>query len=215
MQQSIIVIDDFYADPLQVREAALRLTYPEPSPDVFYPGRTSRESLLPPKSDEMFNFILREDVAGAQRSTHGHCRFSLAGAKRPAEIHIDPGKTWAGIVYLTLDKDCRGGTEFFRHKKFGTDQAPLTDEEAKRVYGMETRHEVVRHLIYDDGHHLDRWEHRTTMPMKFNRCALFRPWMWHTSGVDFGSSMENGRLVQLLFFETPGAASNMTAPNLD
>ena len=59
MLSSIIVIDDFYAEPLAVREAALRLSYPEPGPEVFYPGRTSKQTLLPPNTDEMFSFILR------------------------------------------------------------------------------------------------------------------------------------------------------------
>ena len=214
MLSSIIVIDDFYAEALEVREAALRLSYPEPGPGVYYPGRTSKQRLLPPNSDEMFSFILHERVTGAKNSTHGCCRYSLASSRRPAEIHIDPGKTWAGLVYLTLDRDCRGGTEMFRHKRYGTDRAPTTDEEAKKIYGMDTCKEVVRKLIYDDGHHLDRWDHLTTLPMKFNRCVLFRPWMWHTSGVDFGDTIENGRLVQLLFFTAADPNGAMTAPEL-
>jgi len=212
MQQTAIIIDDFYADPLSVRAAALSLSYPEPKGQIYYPGRTSRERLLPPDTDEMFSFIVRENITGAEKSTHGCCRYSLAGAHRPAEIHIDPGKVWAGIVFLSLDKDCQGGTEFFRHKKFGTDRAPLTDEEARRVYGMATRHEVVRHLIHDDGHHLERWERVMVLPMRFNRCVLFRPWMWHTSGVDFGRTMEDGRLVQLLFFDAADPAGKLSAP---
>ncbi len=214
MLQTMIVIDDFYAEPEKVREAALGMTYPEPEGEVYYPGRNSREFMLPPDSDEMFSFILREKVTGVKQRNHGHFRISLAGAHRAAEIHIDPGMTWAGLVYLTLDRDCRGGTEMFRHKRYGTDRAPTTDEEAKRTYGMDTCKEVVRKLIYDDGHHLDRWDHLTTLPMKFNRCVLFRPWMWHTSGVDFGDTIENGRLVQLLFFTAADPNGAMTAPEL-
>ncbi len=212
MFQTMIVIDDFYAEPEKVRQSALGMTYPEPVGTVYYPGRTSQEFMLPPNCDEMFRFILREKVTGVMKRNHGHFRFSLAGAHRPAEVHIDPGMTWAGIVYLTLDKDCQGGTDLFRHKRYGTDRAPTTDEEAQRIYGMDTCKEVVRKLIYDDGHHLDRWDHLTTIPMKFNRCALFRPWMWHTSGVDFGDTIENGRLVQLLFFAAADPTNAMTTP---
>ncbi len=214
MLQTMIVIDDFYAEPEKVREAALNMTYPEPVGEVYYPGRNSREFLLPPDSDEMFSFILREKVTGVKRRYHGHFRISLASSQRPAEIHIDPGMTWAGIVYLTLDRDCRGGTEMFRHKRYGTDRAPVTDEEAKRTYGMDTCKEVVRKLIYDDGHHLDRWDHLTTLPIKFNRLVLFLPLMWHTSGVDFGDTIENGRLVQVLFFTAADPNGALTAPEL-
>ena len=212
MLQTMIVTDDFYAEPEKVRQVALDMTYPKPEGNVYYPGRNSREFMLPPDTDEMFSFILREKVTGAKGMAHGHFRSSLASSRRPAEIHIDPGVTWAGIVYLTLDEHCQGGTEFFRHKRYGTDRAPLTDEEAQQIYGMETRGEVVRKLIYDDGHHLDRWERLMTLPMKFNRCALFRPWSWHTSGLDFGESIETGRLVQLLFFAAVDPTNAMTTP---
>ena len=214
MLQTMIVIDDFYAEPEKLRQVALDMTYPKPEGNVYYPGRNSRDFMLPPNADEMYSFILHEQVTGAKGHAHGHFRHSLAGSRRPAEIHIDPGVTWAGIVYLTLDEHCQGGTEFFRHKRYGTDRAPLTDEEAQRIYGMETRGEVVRKLIYDDGHHLDRWERLMTLPMKFNRCALFRPWTWHTSGLDFGESIETGRLVQLLFFAAVDPNGAMTAPEL-
>jgi hypothetical protein len=53
-----------------------------------------------------------------------------------------------------------------------------------------------------------------TLPMRFDRCVLFRPWLRHTSGVDFGDSIENGRLVQLLFFESAEAKGAMSAPRL-
>ena len=39
-----------------------------------------------------------------------------------------------------------------------------------------------------------------TIPMRFNRCVLFRPWFWHTSGESFGDRGENARLIQLFFF---------------
>jgi hypothetical protein len=44
-----------------------------------------------------------------------------------------------------------------------------------------------------------------TVPMRFNRLVLLRPWLWHTSGPGFGDSVENGRLVYLMFFKLPPA----------
>ncbi len=105
-------------------------------------------------------------------------------------------------------------TDVFRHKRYGTDRAPLTDEETRRVYRTKTRGEAVRKLISDDGHHLDRWEHLMTLPMKFKRRALLRPWPRHTSEIDFGDTIETGRLVQLLFFAAVAPNSAMAAPEL-
>jgi len=44
------------------------------------------------------------------------------------------------------------------------------------------------------------WETTMTVPMRFNRLVLLRPWLWHTAGRGFGDSLENGRLVYLMFF---------------
>ncbi|MDM7947136.1 MAG: DUF6445 family protein [Oceanibaculum nanhaiense] len=200
-----IIIDDFYTNPMEVREQALAMTYPKPEGAVFYPGKNSRESMLPPETDRMFSQILHEPVVGNRRMAHGRCRIALAGDPRPAEIHVDPNCVWAGIVYLTLPEHCQGGTEFYRHKEFGTERAPVSDEEAQRVYGMPTRQTAVDTIIGRDGNDLSKWEKILTLPMRFNRCVLFRPFLWHTSGIEFGTTPENGRLIQLLFFQASPA----------
>ena len=40
-----------------------------------------------------------------------------------------------------------------------------------------------------------------TVPMRFNRLILYRPWLWHSAGPGFGDSNETGRLIQVLSFE--------------
>ena len=42
-----------------------------------------------------------------------------------------------------------------------------------------------------------------TVPMRYNRLVLLRPWLWHTAGPGFGDNLENGRLVYLMFFVRP------------
>ena len=37
-------------------------------------------------------------------------------------------------------------------------------------------------------------------PMRYNRLVIFRTHLWHSHNVNFGDCMENGRLVQLFFF---------------
>jgi hypothetical protein len=84
MLLNTIIIDDFYTNPLEVREQALAMTYPKPEAGVFYPGKNSRESMLPPETDRMFSQILHEPVVGNRRMAHGRCRIALAGDPRPA-----------------------------------------------------------------------------------------------------------------------------------
>ena len=37
------------------------------------------------------------------------------------------------------------------------------------------------------------------IPYKYNRLVLFRPWMFHSPGVNFGDTLESCRKVQTLF----------------
>ena len=42
MERNIIVIDDFYDDPDEVRNFGLTAEYPDPGKDYTYPGKNSR-----------------------------------------------------------------------------------------------------------------------------------------------------------------------------
>lgn len=205
MLPSIYVIDDFCADPMALRNAALRLTYEEKVQGDVFQGRNSREIVLPDNPDRLFSELLREPLVGNPEFMHGRCRLALASDRRDADIHVDvidgvrQGCVWAGVVYLTLDKHARGGTEFFRNRRYGTDTSPFTDEEAERVYGVRSRFTATSKLLAEEGRRRECWEHLMTIPMRFNRAVFYRPWFWHTAGEAFGDSPENGRLIQLFF----------------
>ena len=40
-----------------------------------------------------------------------------------------------------------------------------------------------------------------TIPMRFNRLVLYRSWLWHSFTENFGDTLENGRLIQIFFFD--------------
>ncbi len=216
MQSSVMVIDDFFDNPDHVRGVALGLDYPDPGPTVYYPGRNSRQSMAWPNNERMFSRILGENVVGLGKWSHGCARLTLAADERRGRIHVDPGCNWAGIIYLSLDEHAAGGTDFFLNRRYGTDRAPLDDEEAQTIYGKPTPRDALREILSleaaDDS---ETWDLSYTLPMKFNRCILFRPWFWHSSGDGFGSTVEDGRLVVLLFFApAPDAVGAKTVPLL-
>jgi len=202
MRLNMMVIDDFYDNPDEVRKAALALAYDPVDPATPYPGRNSMQPLLWPNSDQMFSQILREPVRGHTGFAHGKFRQSIASDKRGADIHIDPVTVWAGVLYMTLPQHCRGGTEFFRHRQYGTDGAPLTPEDLKAYPGETNRDRLVDRLTEIDGRDRSKWEHISTLPMRYNRLVLFRGWLWHTAGESFGTTPEDCRLVQLFFFQS-------------
>jgi hypothetical protein len=55
--------------------------------------------------------------------------------------------------------------------------------------------------LHKDGRDRSKWDRTLAVPMRFNRLVLLQPQYWHTAGPGFGDSVENGRLVFLMFFQ--------------
>ena len=79
---------------------------------------------------------------------------------------------------------------------------PRTIEDIN-AFGYASSSEMSHQILEKDGRDRSKWELTMTVPMRFNRLVLLRPWLWHTSGPGFGDSAENGRLVYLMFFFKP------------
>jgi hypothetical protein len=210
----LIVMDDFLRNPEVVRQKALGLTY---KVEGRYPGLNSVEKINIEGLDRTISQLVYEPVRApwTRDFSHGSCRVALAADDKPARIHIDQSH-WSGILFLSRPEDCRGGTEFFRHIPTQTDHLPLTPD-ALRETGYSSYEDLRAEIL--DKHALDRskWELTMTVPMRFNRLILLQPQYWHTAGPGFGDSLENGRLVYLMFFlrgpATGGAPSGtVSAP---
>ena len=59
---------------------------------------------------------------------------------------------------------------------------------------------LIEDVVNKDTNHPAKWEKVMTVPMRFNRLILFSPWMFHNSGMAFGKTPQDGRLVNLMFF---------------
>jgi hypothetical protein len=198
METSLIVVDDFMANAGALREAALRMTYPQQ--EASFPGRNSVERINIAGLDGQISNIVGEPLRPVSPlQSHGKCRITLANDKGLGRVHVDQSH-WSGILYLSRPEDCRGGTDFFRHLPTNSDRAPGTNEELARM-GY-TSFEAMQAEIGAHSTDERKWEHSMQVPMRFNRLVLLRPWLWHTAGPGFGNSIENGRLVYLLFFQS-------------
>lgn len=197
MVPAIFVIDDFLRNAEEVRKQALSLTY---AVSGRYPGLNSVQKLRIEGLDQAVSMLVREPVRApwTDDASHGSCRVALASDNQVGRIHIDQSH-WSGILYLSRPEDCQGGTEFFRHKRTNTDRVPM-DEESLKAAGYSSYKELQADILDKDALDRSKWEHTMTVPMRFNRLVLLQPHYWHTSGPGFGDSLENGRLIYLMFF---------------
>lgn len=197
MVPHVFVIDDFLQDPNAVRQQALTLNY---AVQGRFPGLNSVEKLRLQGLEQVVSALVREPVHApwTKDFSHGSCRLALAKDDQPGRIHIDQSH-WSGILYLSRPEDCEGGTEFYRHIPTNTDRVPMDPAGLKSI-GYSSYDEMKSDILDQDVFDRSKWELTYTVPMRFNRLVLLQPHYWHTSGAGFGDSVENGRLIYLMFF---------------
>jgi hypothetical protein len=195
MPTSLIIVDDFLDNAREVREAGLRLQYPPMQGN--FPGRNSAQAVNLEGLEQEVSRLVGEPLVPAPGQAHGRFRITLAGDVGKARVHVDASH-WSGILYLSEPQHCRGGTEFFRHLPSNTDRGAYNDAEAQAM-GYASAKQMMADILEDT---LDesRWELTMRVPMRFNRLVLLRPWLWHTAGENFGSTLQDGRLIYLMFF---------------
>ncbi|MEO1190671.1 MAG: DUF6445 family protein [Pseudomonadota bacterium] len=201
MHRSLVVIEDFYNNPLDVRAAALSLGFPEHRGPRTFPGRNGAGSLATPELDQVVSTMVGEPLRAASGGAfHGVVRATLAGEESRYLVHVDPSHLWwVGVCYLTLPQHCQGGTTFYRHRGLKSDRTP-TQEAELAALGVGS----IAELLARDGPDAAAWESLMTIPMRFNRAIFYRPWLWHSAEAGFGASPEEGRLVQVFAFQQAG-----------
>ena len=197
MIKSLIVLDDFVDNPLQLRETALRQNYPVLTQSTPYAGRNSEHPMINERYDALIAQIVGERLVRTTGVANGHFRLAMEGETGTANVHIDIAH-WTTILYLTLPEDCpeggEGGTHLYRHKATGSDRAPYDEQELKAM-GFSTPQDFMDRVINADTNDPDKWERLSTVPFRFNRLMIFRPQQYHASGRSFGTSKQNARLI--------------------
>lgn len=186
MRNSLVVIDDFYNNPDEVRSFALSLPF-----EVVgnYPGGRT-ENFINDSTKEDIERIIGEPVREWAEYGEGNYTgaFQLTTKLNSSWVHVDDGTNWAGVLYLTPNAPVSGGTGFFRSKIDGS----LTSED-----GILPERNGVD--IFQD---MNYWEKVAEVGNVYNRLILFRSDQWHTSLDYFGTNNDDGRLTQVFFFST-------------
>lgn len=196
MYQTLIVLDDVLQNAEELRQTALGLDYADKTERDYFPGRNSAHSVRVPALDELAQRLTGEALVPG---TEMHGKFRLASAQDTARggVHVDQCN-WSGLFFLSQDSDCVGGTDFFRHRETNSEHAPYTQAHLDQ-WGYKSYKDFVDRVATPQAKDFDKWDRVMTIPMRFNRLILFRPWLWHNAGPGFGSVPEDSRLVYLMF----------------
>ena len=202
MLPSLLIVDDFLADPYAARRAALGLEYDPAKQHGNFPGLNSSAPLDTAALDAAVSRLLGVTLGPAPGTQHGHCRLTPKGAKGKSGVHIDPA-SYSGILYLSRPEDCArpdaGGTDFFRHKRTGLEAVPQ-DPAGIAASGYSDVNALVEDVVNRDTTLPAKWERTMRVPARFNRLLLFSPWQFHNAAPGFGTAPDDSRLVMLLFF---------------
>ena len=191
---NIIVIDNFYENPFEIREFALKLDY---NSREYFPGKRSK-SYSNSMHKTMFNKILEPygekikdfDMDEIERKSHDNGSFQYSVANDRTWIHSDDYLTnWAGVIYLTPNAPESAGTCFYKYKD-GT----MDSGESKFL-----NNETEINLYCKD---MTKWIKVDIIGNVFNRLVLFNSKRFHASMDYFGDNINNGRLFQVFFFST-------------
>lgn len=183
MDKSLIVVDDFYVDPDEVRALALRSEF---SMTGNYPGQRTRPFLNQYITERIESLVQNPILDWTEDIANG--AFQYTTCRDRSWIHADHTNNWGGVIYLTPAAPPSSGTGFYKHLGTGCYRYP--------------EDEALRMLCDGDSQDYTRWVRLDTVANVYNRLILFAADRFHASLDYFGTSLDDGRLFQTFFFNT-------------
>lgn len=169
------IADDFYANPEAVREFALRSVY-EDRGSRSYAGRNG---LAPyPVNVET---VLSNPAGRRFKPWSTTLRVNdIHDEPAQTQVHCDGqrGHLWAVVAYLNPDPPEHAGTEFYEF-----DGSPMLQEITDIRDWPRSRYQKL-----------------FTVPMRWNRAAIYNGKVLHTASLGFGDTLETARLVHSMMF---------------
>jgi hypothetical protein len=181
MNQSLLVVDDFYQDPLDVRQYSLSSEF---NVRGNYPGLRTRP-FLNDSIRATIQRLVRAPISYWPEDEYNGA-FQYATARERTWIHADQTTNYAGVVYLTPAPPPRSGTSFYQHIETGA-----------RLF---SDNPAVRARCDHDAQDYTKWIVLDSVANVFNRLILFDSRQYHASDLYFGDSAYNARLFQTFFF---------------
>ena len=198
MRDRFYIVDDFYGNPDKLVDAAFDAVEAVDSVGN-YAGRMTDVAFMAPQIQDYLKQLLMEPSVESSTKLNGRIRFTQQGDSFKQHIHFDAGihHRWSGVVYLSKEHPEVDGTCFWKHKRTGLEQVPLTHEGLEEQ-GWHTAKDLQK-FLETEGVDESKWTKTMVVPYRYNRLVLFRPWVFHSPGPSFGDSLQSSRLVQTIF----------------
>lgn len=186
MKVNLVVVDNFYDNPDEVREFALAQQFEVRG---NYPGLRTK-SFLNDSQRAVIDALLRYPAGGVtdwllDENSDGYTgAFQICTQNDRTWIHSDYNNMWAGVCYLTPDAPISGGTALYMHKQSGERESVGNTDHG------------------EDARDYTKWEVVDRIGNIYNRLILYPGNMYHASLDYFGSNLNDGRLFQTFFFNT-------------
>lgn len=200
MNLNLIVIDDFYSDPDRIRALALSTKFRAAGNQLGYNGLVANApATLKRMAIRKISNALSSSLMYDKRN-QGDFKLLTASHQRHKRtfVHVDHCR-WSAVI--SLSPSPRGGTTFWRHRKWNIcgfhDVDAIEKLAAQRAL---TVSDLFKGLNRDTGK-LSAWSQIGEIGHVYNRMILFNGNIFHASSPGFGNSIENGKLSQTFFLE--------------
>ena len=180
-QMTTWVVDNFYADPIAVRNFALKQEFVEEKD--YYKGCRAKHQYFLPGTKEAFEKIMGIQIR--EWESHGMCgKFQYCTAQDSLVYHHD-GQTWAAMIYLTPDAPYDCGTSLFASKN-----------------GARKSSDANIGTAFDGGFYdSTKFDLIDSIGNVFNRLFIFDAQNIHAASKYFGQTIEDSRLFHIFFFD--------------
>lgn len=176
------VVEDFYEDPMAVRNYALQQEY---NFEPYYRGRRTQQQFLFPGLKERFEEVMGVKIVKWEE--HGmNGRFQHCTVEDALVYHCDEQK-WAAAIYLTPEAPFQCGTTLWAHKKYRT----------RSKFEFKTKGYAFEKGFLDK----TPLEPVDVMGNVFNRLVIWDAGSCHSASEYFGTKKEDSRLFQIFFFD--------------
>ena len=196
MRFNSLTIDNFYTNPDEVREFALKQEFKVRG---NYPGQRTKsfltDSLKKKMRDILYPFAGEITYWGSDDTENNYTgSFQYTVSEDRSWIHADSTTDWAAVCYLTPDAPLSAGTGIFRHKATGWSHYDYKRENEPGYVESAPPGNEMRDYT--------KWEMVDRIGNVYNRLIMYRADNYHVSLDYFGQNMHDGRLFQVFLFNT-------------